>query len=392
MTNRRRSAGAAKKPGSVVHSSTSPTHIALDSKAATQHADQSLNRHLIEASPHLTNSDMHQKTHDRRSRSPRSPAHQVGSFEPAVEAGARVATHAAALDEFAFQAQSHQAQQGRPGSNGWSASSSAQATDATQSVLHGRCSTRSVTPVSLVPNAVAELTQQPSLADSGTTSVVMSGDVVTSTATKRGRGKKKETRPCKAGPPAFPELPYERSLRLHDSESHAQPLAPHLAESRHALPASASDTARHTSAQTDTLADAMQQRLQLQERWAEGPLGEGQGGPQQRLSQHGGYMQREGQERLPRRRTTRSMLRGADTQTGKKLPPCSLLHRRLALTSECKPMMGAMHSIVRHSLQMLIRSVETWMTSAWHVATTKVRHQVVATEHASGSCYWTCIT
>lgn len=46
---------------------------------------------------------------------------------------------------------------------------------------------------------------------------------------------------------------------------------------------------------------------------------EEQRGGQQHLSQHGGYMQRGGQERLSRRRTTRSLLRGADVQTGDHL-------------------------------------------------------------------------
>ena len=36
------------------------------------------------------------------------------------------------------------------------------------------------------------------------------------------------------------------------------------------------------------------------------------------MSHHGGYMQREGHERLPRRRTTRSMLRAIDLQTGEQ--------------------------------------------------------------------------
>ena len=197
-----------------------------------------------------------------------------------------------------------------------STSTSSHAADSVQSVLHGaqgRCSDSSGAHVCCTPNAIAELAEKASWDKCQSTAAALPDDAVSDTARKPGRRRKGGTRPRKPGPSAFPQLPYERSLRLQDST------ASQLDEFDDALPNSASDTAQQTSAQTDILANAMQQRLQLQESRAEGAFGEGEGGPQQHMSPHGGYMQRGGRERLPCRRTTRSRLRGADTQTGKTL-------------------------------------------------------------------------
>lgn len=131
----------------------------------------------------------------------------------------------------------------------------------------------------------------------------------------RGRQKKNHLR--KPGPSAFPQLPHERALQLQSAciDTHStSPLSPQPPQAR----AQASDTPRQVPAQTDQLADAMQQRLwrlQMDQVRAE----EDREGGQQHLGRHGGYMQRGGQEKLPRRRTTRSLLRGADVQTGDQL-------------------------------------------------------------------------
>ena len=80
----------------------------------------------------------------------------------------------------------------------------------------------------------------------------------------------------------------------------------------------AADMPAHMPAQTDQMADAMQQRLwrlQMDELRADSD----RHAAQQHLSQHGGYMQRGGQERRARRRTTRSMLRAADVQNGEEV-------------------------------------------------------------------------
>ena len=127
------------------------------------------------------------------------------------------------------------------------------------------------------------------------------------------------------GPSAFPQLPHERALQLQsaciDTHSTSSP-SPQPPQAR----AQASDMPRQGLAQTDQLADAMQQRLwrlQMDQARAE----EDRQGGQQHLSQHGGYTQRGGQERLPRRRTTRSLLRGADVQTGDQLLDVSCMSR-----------------------------------------------------------------
>ena len=144
-----------------------------------------------------------------------------------------------------------------------------------------------------------------------------------SSSSSSKKKKKKRGNLRKSGPSAFPQLPYERSLQLRDCSPEP------LTEPFQAFPMPVSNAAQQTPAQTDSMADAMQQRLwrlQLQEqRAADDTQGQGQGQAQERLhhlSQHGGYMQREGQESLSSRRTTRSMLRGADTQTGMMLPCC----------------------------------------------------------------------
>ncbi len=148
---------------------------------------------------------------------------------------------------------------------------------------------------------------------------VNSTESADSDASWRSRQKKKHLR--KSGPSAFPQLPHERALQLQSSciDPHStSPPSPQPPQAR----AQASDMPRQGPAQTDQLADAMQQRLwrlQMDEVRAE----EDREGGQQHLGRHGGYMQRGGQERLPRRRTTRSLLRGADVQTG---DPLLLLH------------------------------------------------------------------
>jgi len=138
-------------------------------------------------------------------------------------------------------------------------------------------------------------------------------------ASWRSRQKKHHLR--KPGPSAFPQLPHERALQLQSAciDTHStSPPSPQPPQAR----AQASDMPRQGPALTDQLADAMQQRLwrlQMDQVRAK----EDRQGGQQHLSRHGGYMQRGGQERLPRRRTTRSLLRGADVQTGDQLllPP-----------------------------------------------------------------------
>ncbi len=126
----------------------------------------------------------------------------------------------------------------------------------------------------------------------------------------------------KPGPSAFPQLPHERTLQLQSPSIHThthQPSSSSTSPTRSSAD-QASDTAQRAAPRTDKLADAMQQRLwrlQMDELREGDQRAEGQ----QHLSQHGGYMQRGNQERLPRRRTTRSMLRGADVQTGQHLIP-----------------------------------------------------------------------
>lgn len=146
-------------------------------------------------------------------------------------------------------------------------------------------------------------------------SAVNSAASADSDASWRGRQKKNHLR--KPGPSAFPQLPHERALQLQSAciDTHStSPPSPQPPQAR----AQASDMPQQGPAQTDQLADAMQQRLwrlQMDQVRAE----EDQEGGQQHLGRHGGYMQRGGQERLPRRRTTRSLLRGADVQTGDQL-------------------------------------------------------------------------
>ncbi len=145
------------------------------------------------------------------------------------------------------------------------------------------------------------------------------------------RSRQKKSRLRKPGPSAFPQLPYERALQLQSAciDTHStSPLSPQPHRGR----AQASDRPQQGPAQTDHLADAMQQRLwrlQMDQVRAE----EDREGGQQHLGRHGGYMQRGGQERLPRRRTTRSLLRGADVQTGDQL---LLLHVYCLFRPACR--------------------------------------------------------
>jgi len=142
-------------------------------------------------------------------------------------------------------------------------------------------------------------------------------------ASWHSRQKKKHLR--KPGPSAFPQLPHEHALQLQSTC-----IATHSASPPSYQPpkgrSQASDRPQQGPAQTDQLADAMQQRLwrlQMDQVRAE----EDRQGGQQHLSRHGGYTQRGGQERLPRRRTTRSLLRGADVQTGDQLLLASCMSR-----------------------------------------------------------------
>lgn len=303
----RHSRVAAGFPNSTVQpSSTAGMHAASHTRPATQHADPSLNWH---SSAHLN--DMHWKTHDRRSssRSKGSATQACRSPSPMEDASpAVIHTEAEVPGRLAVKAQGSQAH------SGMTSPTSLPGADTGQPVLHdaqgGRSGSSDVLANS-APNAIAELAEQSAFAEGGSAAAALSDEAVNRTANKHGRRRKRGPRPQKAGPSAFPQLPYERALHLS--------AASRVDEYTDALPISASDAAQQTCAQTDILADAMQQRLHLQERKAEGVPGEGQGGPQQHMSQHGGYMQRGGLERLPCRRTTRSILRGADTQTGKGL-------------------------------------------------------------------------
>lgn len=317
MGRGRHKRAAARKLGNAFETATTLTHAAPDSKAAAiQHTDhQRSHRHFISAPAQA--SQGHWQTCGRQCDGSHGPSDQVCGSHAVAGAEGTAAAHAEAPCEQALPVQSHQAQQGAAGSGGRHVSG-IQA-DTAQNVLfvtEGRRNTSSAVLTSVVPNAVFVLSEPPSVADSEPTSPALSDDPLDKAPIKSDRRQKKGRRHCKPGPSAFPQLPYERSLQLEQS---VQDPAYRSTDSEHGSPVLASDTAWQTSTQTDMLADAMQQRLQLQERRAEEPLWEGQEGPQQRLSQHGGYMQRGAQERLPRRRTARSMLRGADTQTGKKM-------------------------------------------------------------------------
>ncbi|KAL3160062.1 hypothetical protein ABBQ38_009777 [Trebouxia sp. C0009 RCD-2024] len=313
MRDGRHSRAPARKPISTVRASNTLTHAASDRQTATQHVDQSLSRHSEDLP--AQSKDMHRKkkTHSRQSSSHDGLATHKCSSSCAVQDTTQAVTLAEAPSQLDLTAQG---QQGQPGMRSTS-SSSTPVFSKVQPVVYdaeGRCRGSLSHLVRLSPNVISDVAEQPSWGEGGSIAAALSDDTVNGTADKHGRRRKGGTRPRKPGPSAFPQLPYERSLLLQQSA--ASPVDEH----NDALPYSASDTAQQTSAQTDILADAMQQRLQLQEHRAEGGgLGEGQGGPQQRMSQHGGYMQRGGRERLPCRRTTRSMLRGADTQTGEKL-------------------------------------------------------------------------
>lgn len=312
---------SAKKPDDAFETATTHMHTVHDSKGATtQHTDQSLNRHFTEAPAQV--SQAHRQTFRRQCDDSDRPCNHDCGSHAVVEAECTAATDVEALPEQALQLQSHQAQQSIPGPAGRYASSTP-AAGTSQPMLdssQGRRNTSNALPTSVLPNAVLLLSERPSLADSESTVPALSDDTLNRAAPNRDRRRKKSRKHCKPGPSAFPQLPYERSLQLQQS---ARALASQTPDSKH-VPAS--DTARQTSARTDILADAMQRRLQLQERRADRVLGGGADEPQQRLTQHGGYMQRGVQERLPHRRTTRSMLRGADTQTGERLVRRPLMH------------------------------------------------------------------
>ena len=320
MASGKRNRAAAKKckEAHAVETPTTLMHATPDSKAAAaQHTGHSLNRHSTEAPAQA--SPEHWQTLGQQCHASNGPCKHSCASHAVVEAAGTAATHASEPCQQEPQIERYQAQQGAPGlAGGCAPSTPAPVLDSTQD----RRDTSNALPTSVVPNAVFLLSERPSLADGEPTLLAVSDDPLDKAAIKSGRRRKKGRRHCKPGPSAFPQLPYERFLQLEHS---AQDPAPHSSDSD-LKPVLAPDAAWQTSAQTDILADAMQRRLQLQERRAGGGLGEGHEGPQQRLSQHGGYMQREAQERLPRRRTTRSMLRGTDTQTGTRLVQWPLLH------------------------------------------------------------------
>lgn len=334
---------AAKKLGDAVQKPT-PSISAVPEAATTQHTDQGSHRHSTEAP--AQSSQKHQQSFAQQCSCSDGRFQQVCSSPPGVEGGSTAPAHAEPRSESALRAQGKQTQQSTPESNSRTASST-HATDTAQSELHStnatqcRHRTSSDVPTSRVRNAVAELSQQPLLAHGEATTPAGLDESCNRSAVKGSKRKRKDSRGRKPGPPAFPQLPYERSLQQQQSEWDAGAPSTDFGE------VLASDTARQTCAQTDMLADAMQRQLQLRESRADGGLGEGQEGPQQQLSQHGGYMQRGSQERLPRRRTTRSMLRGADTQTGKRPIQCQLL--------QCK---GA--TIQSTGIPLVVRTCACW--------------------------------
>ena len=133
----------------------------------------------------------------------------------------------------------------------------------------------------------------------------------------------------KPGPSAFPQPPHEAVLQQAAADQHLSlSLAQQSMPDRHAGPPQQQNglTAEQQAAawnlgteQTagQAQAEAEQGQAESQQEQADSKEGPCQHGVRQYVkSHHGGYMQRGGHERLSYRRTTRSMLRGADVQTG----------------------------------------------------------------------------
>lgn len=151
--------------------------------------------------------------------------------------------------------------------------------------------------------------------------------------------------PRRLGPSAFPQLPHEEyaySTRASQSGAHVSSTKPgpsafpqpthEICLQRMAADLQSS-TASPCSSQTTTTEQPSSATATAQAPDAQQPQGQAhtqQGGDQhvqlrqQAMTHHGGYMQREGHERLPRRRTTRSILRGVDLQTGEQIFAVSL--------------------------------------------------------------------
>lgn len=311
----RRSKRSPNKARTAQQGPSSPAQSVPDSKPATQYTSTNMHGHDKDV---LVNSNS--KHGKRHSSNDTSPAKQ-GSPSSLPEApAAHAVTDTAALPVLSHQS-SQRTQPHATDLNSRHTCSTSPTHTAEPSLVTdvGGCNAEHDKPVSVLPNAAALMADGQLPGGDETTSNALETDLYDSPAVRQRRRKKGGAR--QPGPPAFPQLPYQRTLQLLES-SHTESASSSLAEPGSASPATALDTAQHKPAQTDNMAAGMQsrlQQLQMQELRAEGQ-GEGQErGPQQQMSQHGGYMQREGCERLPRRRTTRSMLRGADTQTGDAL-------------------------------------------------------------------------
>ena len=148
------------------------------------------------------------------------------------------------------------------------------------------------------------------------------------------------SKPARSPPSAFPELTHEahayslfaqrdQAAIFHKPGPSAFPQMPHEVYVQHA--AARQDVLSSASCQNiDTCINADQQQTAAEQQHPAEALQNAdqgysaasehetqqEGVRQFAKSHHGGYMQREGQERTPHRRTTRSMLRGADVQTG----------------------------------------------------------------------------
>lgn len=133
----------------------------------------------------------------------------------------------------------------------------------------------------------------------------------------------------KPGPSAFPQLPHEAVLQQAAADQHPslslteQSMPdPHAGppQQQNGLTAEQQAAAWNVSAEQpagQAQAEAEQGQADSNQKEANSEEGPRQDGLRQYVkSHHGGYMQRGGHERLPHRRTTRSMLRGADVQTG----------------------------------------------------------------------------
>ena len=315
----RRSSRSPNKTRTANQGPPAPAHSAPDSKPVTQHAGTNMHGHSKDVL--VSSQGKQRRTHRRRHSSNHIGLVKQASRSglPEEEAAAHAATDTEALHMLSHKEHGQQAQQCATGLNsrparGTSLPDMAEPSSVTAA---GGCKAEHGKAANVIPNAAAIIAegQLPNNAEANMTA--LETDMHDSAAIRHSQRKRGSAR--QPGPSAFPQMPYERSLQLLES-SNANLSGPSLAEPGSVSPVPELDTIQHTHAETDSMAAGMQsrlQQLQMQELRAEG---EGQGaGPQHQMSQHGGYMQREGHERLPRRRTTRSMLRGADTQTGDSL-------------------------------------------------------------------------